>query len=416
MHWLARRFSEPSRSVTTSSTSQISAASPHDIMIAGGGIGGVAAALCLAQRGHRVQVFERGATFGEAGAGIQLSPNASRVLHALGLEAALKPFAFLPEAAIVRRWNTGACIVRTPLGAQAQAKYGAPYYHIHRGDFLRVLVDVARSHKTITLHENANVTAFTQNPEGVSLDVSGKTHHGDALIGADGIHSTIRSSLWGADTPRFTGNVAWRAMVPTAQLPDGLIAPTATVWWGPRKHFVHYYMRGGTYVNCVCVVEQTGWQTETWTSPGTRAELKAAFAGWHNDIQALIDHAEDDALFKWALHDRAPYAHWGRDRVTLLGDSCHPMLPFMAQGAAMAIEDGAVLATCLSRGASITQALQDYEVLRSSRTAYIQTRARRNADIFHMTGIKAWMRDRFAQRAGQNAMDAIYSYDALTAE
>jgi len=382
-------------------------------LVVGGGIGGLTAALCLAQQGHEVQVFERAAEFGEAGAGIQLSPNCSRVLHWLGLEQALLAVAFLPEATQIRQWQTGKIISETPLGPEAVARYDMPYYHIHRGDLLKVLVTAAEQHASITLSTSALVRSFQQTEEHVTLQVDDNLHHGDALVGADGIHSVVRAGLWGEEKPRFTGNVAWRALVPVARLPPGLIKPMSTVWWGPGKHFVHYYVRRGELVNCVCVTEKSGWEVESWTEPGNQEELKAEFTGWHSDIEQLIDNVDQHSLYKWALFDRAPMNRWGSGRVTLLGDACHPTLPFMAQGAAMAIEDAAALAICVEN--DIAGGLRRYEDQRRDRTARVQQGSRRNAKVFHLSGINAWLRDRAAGVASKNTMDSLYRYNVLAA-
>ena len=387
---------------------------PLNVLVAGGGIGGLTAALCLASRGHHVSVFEQAAAFGEVGAGLQLSPNCTRVLHSLGLEDALRANAFLPEATQFRDWRSGKVIAESPLGAAAVDRYGMPYYHIHRGDLLRVLVDAAARMPDISLHAGVRVEQISQTGQRATTVAGGVERHGDALVGADGIHSATRTALWGQEQPRFTGNVAWRALVPTARLPTGLVRPTATVWWGPGKHFVHYYVRGGTLVNCVCVVEKTGWETESWTEPGAHGELKSDFAGWHDDVQQLIDHADEDSLFKWALYDRAPMPRWGKGRITLLGDACHPTLPFMAQGAAMAIEDSAVLAACLTVASEVPASIARYENLRRKRTAAIQAGSRRNARVFHLSGLRAWLRNRAARMARQT-MDTLYRYDALQA-
>ena len=385
------------------------------ILIAGGGIGGLTASLCLARHGHEVDVFEQAPEFGEVGAGIQLSPNCTRVLHNLGLEPDLHACAFLPEGTQFRQWKTGKVIAENPLGDTVVARHGFPYYHIHRGDLLRVLVEAAVAEPEITLHINARIDEFVENADGVKVVVDGKQHEGDLLIGADGIHSAIRARLWGDEAPRFTGNVAWRALVPADQLPAGLIRPMSTAWWGPHKHFVHYYVRRGEMVNCVCVVEKEGWEVESWTERGDYEELKSDFAGWHSDIQMLIDNADRNSLFKWALYDRAPMQAWGKGRITLLGDACHPTLPFMAQGAAMAIEDGAVLSACLDKSGDIEANLQRYEELRRARTAGIQNGSRRNATVFHLSGFKAWARNRAVGRAGSRTMDRLFAYNALTA-
>ena len=385
------------------------------VLIAGGGIGGLSAALSLAQSGFEGEVFEQAPEFGEIGAGIQLSPNATRVLHHLGLATALEACAFLPERTEFRTWRTHKLISTNALGETVRASYGFPYYHIHRGDLLAVLVEAANRVPGITLHTSARVEGFVQDAGGVRVNVSGHEHPGDALVGADGIHSTVRTGLFGPEAPTFTGNVAWRALVPASSLPEGLIPPAATVWWGPGGHFVCYYVRGGTLVNCVCVREKEGWEVESWTERGEHEELKGDFAGWNDAVQTLIDHADRDALYKWALHDRPPMPRWGRGAVTLLGDACHPTLPFMAQGAAMAIEDGAVLAACLRASADIPAALARYEDLRRDRTAGIQKGSRRNAKVFHLRGISAWLRNRAARRAGAGAMARLFEYDALAA-
>jgi salicylate hydroxylase len=384
-----------------------------NVLIAGAGIGGLTAALCLARRGNRVSVFEQSPVLGEVGAGLQLSPNCTRVLHDLGLEQPLLRSAFLPEGTQFRQWNNGKLIGESMLGASAVARYGYPYYHMHRQDLMNVLVEAVQEDSNIELHTNLQVEGFTQNDEGVSLITSDTNYSGDLLIGADGIHSVIRAGLWGEAKARFTGHIAWRALVPVERLPKDLILPMSTAWWGPGKHFVHYYVRSGELINCVCVVEKEGWELESWTERGDYNELKSDFTGWHSDIQQLVDHADRDSLFKWALYDRAPMARWGKRRVTLLGDASHPMLPFMAQGAAMAIEDAAVLSGCLSDSKDISMALARYEDLRRGRTAGIQRGSRRNAAVFHLSGVKAWLRNRALKTARDRTMDGLFSYNAL---
>lgn len=387
------------------------------ILIAGGGIGGISAALNLAKTGHEIHVFEQASQLEEAGAGIQLSPNCARVLHHLGLEASLRSVAFLPTATQFRQWKSGKTISENPLGDTVLKRYGHPYYHIHRGDLIQILETAAKSETNIQLHAGSEATGFSQTDEGVTLELENRSMNGDVLIGADGIHSKIRTSLWGAAAPAFTGNIAWRALVPADLIPKGRIRPMSTVWWGPNKHFVHYFVRSGELINCVCVVEKEGWEIESWTQQGQLSELKRDFAGWHKDIQMLIDHADPGSLYKWALFDRPPMTQWGKGRVTLLGDACHPTLPFMAQGAAMAIEDGAVLANCLDspEGDRIPESLNRYETLRRDRTAGIQKGSRRNASIFHLSGVSAWLRNRAAKRAGASALDVLFRYNALDA-
>ena len=397
-----------------------------EILIAGGGIGGLTAALIMAQHGAQVRVFEQAATFSEAGAGIQLSPNCSRVLHALGLAEALDAHGFLPRGTQFRHWRRGGLITENMLGQDSAAKYGAPYYHIHRGDLLSILLQAAQADERIQLVTQAQVRGFTVAGQRVTVELndvpatlSAAELCGDLLLGADGIHSKIRELLWGPSEPDFTGNIAWRALVPATQLPSELIKPVTTVWWGPHKHFVHYYVRGGDLVNCVCVVEKTGWTVESWTQPGELAELQADFRGWHDDVQQLMAQADPNSLFKWALFDRQPMPRWGQNRVTLLGDACHPTLPFMAQGAAMAIEDGAILAACLAARSGDADvdwqtALERYETLRKPRTAGVQRGSRRNAKVFHLRGVQAWLRNRAARVAQGATVDKLYSYDPLS--
>ena len=391
------------------------------ILIAGGGIGGLTAALCLAKAGLEVAVFEQAPEFGEAGAGIQLSPNCSRVLHHLGLSPALEKWAFLPEATEFRHWKSGKVVGASALGETVREAYGFPYYHIHRGDLLAVLVAAARRCASIRLHTATRLEGFVQHRGGVRVTVTvtgagaGAVHEGRTLIGADGIHSTVRTALFGEQAPVFTGNIAWRALVPAERLPKGFPRPVGTVWWGPGRHFVCYYVRGGALVNCVCVVEKGGWTVESWTERGAHDELRSDFAGWHRDVQTLIDNSDRDSLYKWALFDRAPMSRWGDRAVTLLGDACHPTLPFMAQGAAMAIEDAAVLAACLSMEAETAVGLKRYEDLRRERTALVQNGSRRNARLFHLRGVKAWLRNRVAPQGGRRVMHSLFRYDALSA-
>ena len=385
-------------------------------LVAGGGIGGMTAALCLARVGCEATVFEQAPAFGEVGAGIQLSPNASRVLHHLGLAQALDARGFLPDGAEFRHWRTGRRIARAALGAAVREAHGFPYYHIRRGDLLRILVEAAQENPRIVLRPNAAVRGVAQNNGQVRLTVqeagAEAVYSGDILVGADGIHSTVRAAMFGADAPMFTGNVAWRALVPVERLPAGVAPPVARVWWGPRRHFVHYLVRGGALVNCVCVVEKSGWEREGWLERGEHHELKADFAGWHRNIQTLIDCMDAGSLYRWALFDRPPLPRWSDGAATLLGDACHPMLPFMAQGAAAAIEDAAVLTTCLGQARDIPMALKRYEALRRDRATAMQRRSRRNGRWFHLSVPAAWLRDRVAQR-GLRSMDGIYGYDAL---
>lgn len=387
-----------------------------DILVAGAGIGGLTAALCLAAKGFRVCVAEQSDRITEIGAGIQISPNGNRVLHELGLKQALEAVAFLPQLSERRDWQTGEVLAGGPLGEIVVERYGYPYYHIHRADLIRVLGDTVVQHPLIELRTGVRVQGFTQGIDAVRLALAdNQVLEAGALIGADGIRSVVREGLFDAEDPTFTGNIAWRSLIPVEQLPPGMVRPAATAWWGPGRHFVHYYVRGGQFVNCVAVVEKDGWEVESWTERGDISELRADFAGWHDDIGTLIGAMDPDACFKWALFDRPPMPRWGKERVTLLGDACHPTLPFMAQGAVMAIEDAAVIAGCLSVAADPASAFAHYEVLRRDRTAAIQAGSRRNARLFHMHGADAEDRNRDAAAQHRQTLEWLYTYDALTA-
>lgn len=390
------------------------------VIIVGGGIGGLTAALCLAGSGHEVEVLEQAEVTLEVGAGIQLSPNCTRVLIALGLESALADVCVAPAETVFRDWRSGRRIAGSPLGESARKRFGAPYYHIHRGDLISTLQKAVDASSLVSRRQGIRVDDVQQT-DGAAVAIAGeRAFEGDVVVGADGIHSAVRNALWGDDSPRFTGNVAWRFLVPVERLADGVATPTATVWWGPGKHFVHYLVRRGELVNCVCVVEKQGWEVESWTESGTLDELRDDFAGWHASVTQLIERVPDDTPFKWALFDRPAMTKWGRGRVTLLGDACHPMLPFVAQGAAMAIEDGAVLADCLATvsttdTAAVTAALSQYESSRRARTSWVQQTARRNATVFHLSGAAAALRNLAAGVAGDRLASRLYAYDARSA-
>jgi 2-polyprenyl-6-methoxyphenol hydroxylase-like FAD-dependent oxidoreductase len=352
------------------------------VIIIGGGIGGTAAALALMRAGCDVHIFEQAQIKSEVGAGIQISPNATRLLQRYGLGEALKPPAVRPQAIEVRRWDNGAILVREELGDAVETAYGAPYYHFHRGDLLSVLSDALPRG---VLQTAQCCVGVTQTDGGVRAQFEdGSFADADLLVGADGIHSTVRRILFGDERPRFSGNVAYRGLAPAERLSHLGLRHNATNWMGPGGHFVHYFVSGGRYVNFVAVHEQANWERESWTDRGTVDDARRRYAGWHPQIHAILGAV--DETFKWALFDRAPLEKWSVGRITLLGDACHPMLPYMAQGAAQAIEDGATLAACLAgvSRSDIAPALQRYEVLRKPRTASVQAAARGNAITFHL--------------------------------
>jgi salicylate hydroxylase len=387
------------------------------VLIAGGGIGGLTAALALRRAGFEPLVFEQAQALQPVGAGIQLSPNATRALIQLGCGNDLRASASSPQALEARSWRSGRRIFSTPLGERCVAEYGAPYYHIHRADLHAVLL---RALGPDGLRLSARCTGFVEEDEGVRVDFEDGSHErGDLLIGADGIRSVTREAAFGPEQPRFSGNVAFRAVIPASQLEHLPLERNTTAWWGPGRHFVHYFISGGSQLNCIAVVPSQAWRVESWSTEGTREELLAEFEGWHPLIQAVI--GATGRVFKWALYDRDPLPRWSLGRFTLLGDAAHPMLPFQAQGAAQAIEDAVVLAGCLSRHAEQPRvALELYERIRGPRTRRVQEVSRSNAELFHLSrSSKVLWRDarlrllerHWPEKLAQR-MDWLFAHDA----
>jgi salicylate hydroxylase len=385
-------------------------------IVVGAGIGGLTAALALARPGWEVLVLEQAEQLGEVGAGIQLSPNATRVLYALGLREQLEAVAFLPQA-IEARSSGGRLVMREPLGAHATSRYGFPYLHLHRADLHAVLAEAATADPRIEIRLGARCTGVSSDSISGCVELAGSEENlkADLLVGADGIHSVVREALLGSARPRFTGNVAWRALIPVTELSGVQPPPVAGIWMGAGAHVVIYYLRRGELVNVVAVVEQAGWEVESWSERGNPEELRDTFAGWNATVTSILAAVHPEACYRWALLDRAPLPSWSGGRIVLLGDACHPTLPFLAQGAAMAIEDAASLARCLSTGSSPADALRRYEALRKPRTSKIQRVSRLNARIFHMRGHSAAVRNRLlpvvTRRTG--FADELYAYDAL---
>lgn len=338
---------------------------PH-IIIAGGGIGGMAAALALINQGFRVDVYEQAQELREVGAGIQISPNGNRALDHLGVFKALEALSNNAEEKVVRLWNTGRTWKAFDLGPEAVDRYGYPYLTVYRPDLLQVLVDAVRAKSPNAVHLGKRASGFRQTADGVELHLeTGETIHGDYLIGADGVHSKIRNALTGDQPAKFTGMLAWRGTIPMEGLPAHMHRSLATVWIGPTAHAVHYPLRGGKLMNFVATVERSDWQVESWSAEGTKDEFRNDFKGWHQDIQTLIDAAPSQ--FKWALMARPALETWANGRVALLGDACHPTLPLLAQGAVMAVEDAVVLGRALSlHREDIERGLKAYEKARSA--------------------------------------------------
>lgn len=393
------------------------------VVIAGGGIGGLTAALCLHAFGHQVTVFETAPQISEVGAGLQISPNGMKVLAKLGLAEQVVATGFSPQALEFRLGRSGRRVFQVPLDSQTTSRWGAPYVHIHRADLIDILHSALEARAPGCIHLNSAVEAYDQSTDSVRAILgSGDSLSADVLIGADGLHSTIRAQMFGPDAPIFTGNMAWRAVVPVADLGDFAPPPTACVWAGSKRHAVTYRLRGGTLANFVGVVETSEPGSESWTQEGARAQAAADFEGWNPVITHMIDKAP--RLFRWALFDREPLPKWHSGRVALLGDACHPMLPFAAQGAVMAIEDAWVLASSLSTPVQNCEAaLATYFRHRIRRATEIQASARRNMKTFHKSGAAAqtaayapmWLAGKLAPGIIRANRDRVYAYDVTTA-
>jgi salicylate hydroxylase len=351
------------------------------VAVVGAGLGGLTAAIALRQRGFDVTVYEQAGALGEIGAGIQLSPNASRVLIALGLDRAFEAIAFEPDRHVVRNWKTGAIVSATQMRGVFRPQYGAGYFGAHRADFHAVLQHAVPAD---CVRLDARVTGVSQTAERAVLTFAdGRSAEADVVIGADGIRSVVRETLLGPDAPRFTGHIVWRGLAPAAALPKGLIAPDMTAWFGPKGTVVHYYVRRGEIVNWIAHYE-SDWREESWSVETDWREAADAYAGWHPTLAELFSHTE--RCYKWALYDRDPLPRWTQGRVTLLGDAAHPMLPYLAQGAAQALEDGYVLADMLGQHREdATTALKAYGAARLPRTARIQLHARERGKINNTT-------------------------------
>jgi salicylate hydroxylase len=392
-------------------------------LVIGGGIGGLTAGLCLHEAGIDVELHERNPVLTEVGAGIQISPNGFKVLQRLGLGPGLEAVAFRPQSLDMRMGQSGAQIFSIPIREQSLSRYGAPYLHVHRADAQDLLAKAFRERVPGALHLARELTSISQDAEGVTATFAdGTSATGDVLIGADGIHSAVRRNLFGDQPARFTCNVAWRIVVPADDVLRRLVPPSATVWVGPGRHVVTYYLRRGELVNFVGVVERDGWEKESWTEPGSLQDLQRDYQGWASPVTEVIARAKE--CFRWALFDRDPLGRWSEGRATLLGDACHPMLPFLAQGAVMAIEDAWALSRHLAKGTSIASALSGYEVMRQPRTSRVQLGARRQMGVYHQRSPlrqlavygPMWLAANVAPSVVNSLNDWLYSYDVTGAE
>lgn len=399
---------------------------PHHAIVSGAGIGGLTAALALARADVRVTLLEQAPALVEAGAGLQLSPNASGILARLGILDALAGLAVAPDRLRIRSGRSGRDILRMPLGPVAELRWGAPTLVVHRADLQAALLARVKNDPGIALRTGCSVTGYVPSPTGVSVAILNEHRQeqldADFLIGADGAHSMIRErfGLGPADRPQYSGRTAWRALVPGADAPDFALRLETSLWLGSRAHLVHYPLREGALVNLVAITDEDwrgGRRRDFWSEPGEPARIQQRFSGWSSDARQLVAAARE--WRRWPLFDRNPVSRWTLDRVALLGDAAHPMLPFFAQGAAQAIEDAATLGAMFEPDASgavrdIAAALSEYERLRVGRAARVQRASRNQGVIYHLPGPAALARDLAMRTMGTEKMmsrlDWLYAY------
>jgi len=386
------------------------------IAVIGGGIGGLAAALSLHRAGFDVDVYEQAPELNEVGGGINMGPNAARILYRLGLEDALDRDAVRPLSAHVRRWDDGRTLQKATLNPISSELYGAPHLTVHRADLQRI---IAWGLPRECIHLGHRLIGFEDRDTAVEASfANGRRIEADMLVGADGIHSTVRTALFGEEEPAFAGCVAYRALVPAERIADLGLERGNQSWLGPGGHLVHYFVSGGRLLNFVGWTEHDTWNREDWTDRATIERALAAFEGWHPQIRRIVSAAE--TCFIWALFDRDPLPRWSAGRVTLLGDACHPMYPFMAQGAAQAIEDGATLAALLADGGDPIGILVRYEQLRLPRVSRLQEMSRANKHRYHMPdGPEQRARDAAMAATRERApetMQWLFGFDAGVVE
>ena len=396
-----------------------SSKNPLQILIAGGGIGGLSAGIACADKGHLVRLYERSAQVSEAGAGIQLGPNATRVLADWGVLPAIKALAVQPTHLRIRDTQRGSQLGQLALGARAEQRYGAPYLTVHRADLHRTLYAHLKQKTNVFLHEGREVATLSDElNEGVTVGFTdGQIVQGDVMIGADGLWSRTRALTFSDGSPAATGHVAYRSLIPTASLPESLQTSVVTVWLGPHVHIVQYPVRGGDAMNVVVIAsgepltDATGWSNAVDSKRVMRAVGTACSP--LGELLEAVEHTEQGWM-AWQLFDRPPVTDASalcRGRIALMGDAAHPMRPYLAQGAGMAIEDAQVLAQVLtSDAAMVGHGLMRYARLRHERVARVQRKAIENGEIFHATGLTRWGRDIAMQLLGSRLLDQPWLY------
>lgn len=384
---------------------------PLNVLIAGAGIGGLTTALALQRAGIRVSIYEQAHTLTEVGAGLTLASNATLILKALGLGSVLEDLGVVPERGAVKHYRTGRTLVDIPRGATQVERFGTAYCQMLRSDLHEALTAAVRSADRGCLHLGCTLQDFGQDETGVTaLFANGVTARGDVLIGADGIRSTVRAQLFGSEDPRYTGYVAWRGLVPMERLTAATVVPDSAVWIGPGHFLTRYKIRRGTLLNYVAIARTSSWVAEGWSTPSTIEALLSEFRGFEPIARSILMATPPDQCFKWGIFDRDPLPTWTVGRVTLLGDAAHPTTPFLGQGAAMALEDAAVLARAITAAGSVTEALARYTQARVRRANGVLLASRDNG--INLTTSDP---DRYDADTHQNeeSLD-LASYNAMT--
>lgn len=392
------------------------------ITIIGAGLGGLTAAIALLKKGFDVTVLEQASELKEIGAGVQLGPNATGVLYRLGLGEALAQIASEPVGKRVRLWSTGQIWPLFDLGTVSREVYGYPYFTLHRADLHMVLAEAVMRLKPDAIRLGVRIVGHDQHGGGVTLTAhNGDVYESDVVIGADGVHSKTREAMFGPDAPRYSGVMAWRGVIQASSLPAHLREPYGSNWVGPGAHVIQYPLRRGELINFVGAVEGNRWEVESWSEAGTHEECLNDFKGWHEDVQTMIKAI--DTPFKWVLKVRDPMPLWSRGNMTLLGDACHPTLPFLAQGAGMAIEDGYILARALEKYShSISTAFERYEAARKERTSRVVIGSAANTKRFHnpaladAQGAGEYVNREFSEERVKERYEWLFNYDVDAVE
>jgi salicylate hydroxylase len=388
------------------------AARRHRVIVIGAGIGGLSAALALQRQGLRVSVYEQTQALKEAGAGLVLTPNAIHGLNFLGVGADVTAASNLSRGHQYRHYRTGEVLRRRPAAATYAASHGAGVYYVHRADLHSALLAAVLANDPNCVYLDHTFSELSQDKGHVRVRfANGAAVEGDVLIGADGCRSAVREALHGREPIAYMGQIAFRALIPRDRLSDNYDFKRS-MYLGPGRLFLAYPLRKTALVNIVALVRQKEWQDEGWTTPAERAELAEMYGDFVDGVRSLINAIKPGTLFKWGLHDRPPLESWSRGRATLLGDAAHPMSPFLGQGAALAIEDGVVLARCFAKASNTPQALQLYEQARRPRANAAQRHSRTRADALQRTFVEDFDTKRNAEDT--RLLNALFAYNPAT--